>query len=57
MNDVLPDILVKKPWIGAEEGKDLADKIEELRTWLDNKIEEQAKLGLATEPVLTADVV
>lgn len=57
MNDVLPDILVKKPWIGAEEGKDLADKIEELRTWLDNKIEEQAKLGLAAEPVLTADVV
>ena len=26
MNDVLPDILVKKPWIGADEGKDLADK-------------------------------
>jgi hypothetical protein len=36
--DAVPEILTKKPWITAEEGKDLSDKIEELRTWFDDKI-------------------
>lgn len=55
--DAVPEILAKKPWITAEEGKDLSDKIEELRTWFDDKIEEQAKAGLATDPVITADLI
>jgi len=39
MKDALPDILTKKPWITVDEGNDLADKIEEMRIWLDEKIE------------------
>jgi hypothetical protein len=55
MKDSLPDILEKKPWIGAEEGKDLFDKIDETRTWLDDKTTEQSKLGQASDPVVTQD--
>lgn len=57
MKDNLPDILEKKPWIGAEEGKDLTDKIEETRNWLEDKIAEQTKAGLTADPVLTQDQV
>ncbi len=53
MKDNLPEILEKKPWIGAEEGKDLSDKIEETRSWLDDKVAEQTKLGLSADPVMT----
>jgi hypothetical protein len=38
MKDTLPEVLAKKPWITADEGKDLLDKIEETRTWIDEKI-------------------
>lgn len=57
MKDSLPSIMEKKPWISSEEGQDLQDKIEEMRTWLDEKIEAQALAGLAADPVLTADQV
>lgn len=57
MKDKLPAILEKKPWISEDDAKDLFDKIEDTRNWLDEKIEAQAKEGLAAEPVFTADVV
>lgn len=55
MRDRLPEILEQKPWIGEDEGKDLADKISETRSWLDEKTKEQAKLPLHEDPVFTAE--
>lgn len=55
MKDKLPAILEKKPWISEDDAKDLFDKIEDMRNWLDEKIEAQANEGLAAEPVFTAD--
>jgi hypothetical protein len=40
MRDRLPEILEQKPWISEDEGKDLADKISEMRSWLEDKIKE-----------------
>ena len=40
MRDRLPEILEQKPWINEDEGKDLADKISEMRSWLEDKIKE-----------------
>lgn len=57
MKDTLPAIMEKKPWISEADGKDLSDKIEDTRTWLDEKIEAQAKEGLTADPVFTSDVV
>jgi hypothetical protein len=38
MRDKLPDILAKKPWISEEEGSDVASKITETLTWLEDKM-------------------
>lgn len=40
MRDRLPEILEQKSWISEDEGKDLADKISEMRSWLEDKIKE-----------------
>lgn len=37
--DSIATILEMKPWITSEEGQDLSDKIEELKVWLDEKLE------------------
>ncbi len=57
MRDRLPEILEQKPWINEDEGKDLADKISEMRSWLEDKIKEQAKVPLHEDPVVTADAI
>jgi hypothetical protein len=57
MRDRLPEILEQKPWISEDEGKDLADKISEMRSWLEDKIKEQAKVPLHEDPVVTADTI
>jgi hypothetical protein len=57
MKDTVPDILTKKPWITADEGKDLLDKIEETRSWLEEKVALQNKAGLASDPVITQEQV
>ena len=57
MRDRLPEILEQKPWISEDEGKDLADKISEMRSWFEDKIKEQAKLPLHEDPVVTADAI
>lgn len=53
MKDSLPALFESKPWITEEEGQDLTDKIEEMRTWLDTALEEQHQAGLAVDPVFT----
>lgn len=57
MKDALPSIMEKKPWISSDEGQDLSDKIEDTRTWLDEQVNDQAKLGLSADPIFTADNV
>ena len=57
MRDRLPEILEQKPWINEDEGKDLADKISEMRSWLEDKIKEQAKVPLHEDPIVTADTI
>jgi hypothetical protein len=57
MNDQLPVILESRPWITEDEGKDLSDKIDEMRQWLDEVIAEQEKVGLVGEPVFTQETV
>lgn len=54
MRDLLPDILAKKPWISEDEGQDVANKIEDTLTWLDEKMTAQEEAGLLSEPVLTS---
>ena len=57
MKDQVPELLEKKPWVTAEEGKDLTDKIDEARTWIQDKLKEQANLGLTADPVITGESV
>ena len=57
MKDQVPELLEKKPWVTAEEGKDLTDKIDEARTWIQDKLKEQDHLGLTADPVITGESV
>lgn len=57
MRDRLPEILEQKPWITQDEGKDLADKISEMRSWLTDKLKEQAKVSLHEDPTITAEAI
>ena len=55
MKDNLPDILVKKTWITEEEGKDVFAKIDEMSSWVENKMIEQDLLKLSDEPAFTLE--
>lgn len=57
MKDQVPELLEKKPWVTAEEGKDLTDKIDEARTWIQDKLKEQDHIGLTADPVITGESV
>ena len=57
MRDRLPEILEQRPWITEEEGKDLADKISDMRSWLQDKLKEQSKAALHEDPVITAEAI
>ena len=57
MRDRLPEILEQKPWISADEGKDLADKISDMRSWLSEKLKEQSKVPLHEDPIVNAEAI
>ncbi len=57
MRDRLPEILEQKPWISEDEGKDLADKISDMRSWLGEKIKEQSEVSLHDDPVISTEAI
>lgn len=50
----IDELTEKKPWITEGEKVDVLEKIDEMRTWLVNKVKEQAEKKLSEEPVFTA---
>jgi len=50
----IDELTEKKPWITPEEINDLMEKINEMRTWLEEKVKEQSEKSLAEDPIFNA---
>lgn len=53
----LEELNDKKPWISAEEKKDVKDKMTEINDWLKEKMEAQSKLSLHEDPAFKSNDV
>ena len=45
------------PWVSEQEQNDLVDKVNEMRDWIDKKMDEQNKLTLMEDPAFSMDEV
>ena len=43
------------PWVTEQEQKDLSERIEETRDWIEKKMEAQEKLALTEDPAFTIE--
>merc|ERR1712232_331386 len=47
----IDELTEKKPWITPEEINDVVEKMNEMRTWLEEKVKEQSEKSLEDDPV------
>ena len=52
-NEIM-DLTENKPWITDDEKNDVLEKIEDMNSWLEEKVKEQAEKKLTDDAVLTA---
>ena len=51
--DKVAEMRDKKPWIAEEEKKDILDKVEEARQWMEDELAKQAALQKHEDPVFS----